>query len=173
MVVTASRSPAASPKRATGFFDPARRLFFEQSSSEGFMGGTVELLQAPSWHPSCLSEGDGGCDEAGVGGGIVAVGLAIWGLWGNPLHGPPKQLAAWQSNVDPELKLVSERSPLHEVGNDKPKSPFAPARNAVARQRRACLADPSAIVTARAKPHLAISSRCASPSRSAICPRVL
>jgi hypothetical protein len=32
-----------------------------------------------------------------VGGGIVAFGLAIWGLWGNPRHSP--------------LKIVSERSP--------------------------------------------------------------
>jgi hypothetical protein len=48
-----------------------------------------------------------------VSGGIVAVGLAIWGLWGNPQHVAPKHLVAQQQlNVDPELKHVSEHSPF-------------------------------------------------------------
>jgi hypothetical protein len=47
-----------------------------------------------------------------VGGGIVAVGLAIWGLWGIPRHNAPKEHVAQHLNVDPELKIVSERSPF-------------------------------------------------------------
>ena len=43
--------------------------------------------------------------------GIVAVGLAIWGLWGNPRHSAPKEHVAQHLNVDPELTIVSERSP--------------------------------------------------------------
>jgi len=45
------------------------------------------------------------------GGGIVAAGLAIWGLWGNAQHSAPKPQVAQELNVDPELKLVTERSP--------------------------------------------------------------
>jgi hypothetical protein len=41
-------------------------------------------------------------------GGVVAVGLAIWGLWGNPRQG---EHVAQHLNVDPGLKIVSERSP--------------------------------------------------------------
>ena len=37
------------------------------------------------------------------GGGIVAVGLAIWGLWGNAQHSAPKPQVAQELNVDPEL----------------------------------------------------------------------
>jgi hypothetical protein len=43
--------------------------------------------------------------------GIVAVGLAVWGVWGNPRPSPPKEHVAQHLNADPELKLVSERSP--------------------------------------------------------------
>jgi hypothetical protein len=46
-----------------------------------------------------------------VGGGIVVVGLAVWGLWGNPQHKPPKAQVAHQLNVAPELKMVTEHSP--------------------------------------------------------------
>jgi hypothetical protein len=42
-----------------------------------------------------------------VGGGIVAVGLAVWGLWGNPRHSAPKEHVAQHL----KLKIVSERSP--------------------------------------------------------------
>ena len=44
-------------------------------------------------------------------GGIIAVGLAIWGVSGNPPHSAPKAQVAQELNVDPELKLVTERSP--------------------------------------------------------------
>jgi hypothetical protein len=44
-------------------------------------------------------------------GGIVAVGLAIWGLWGNPRHSTPKEHVAQHLNLYPDLKLVTERSP--------------------------------------------------------------
>jgi hypothetical protein len=47
-----------------------------------------------------------------VGGGIVVVGLAIWGLWGNPRHSAPREHVVQDLNVDPELKSVSERSPF-------------------------------------------------------------
>ena len=46
-----------------------------------------------------------------VGGGVVAVGLAIWGLLGHPRHSAPKDHVAQHLNVDPGLKLVSEHSP--------------------------------------------------------------
>ena len=48
-----------------------------------------------------------------VGSGIVAVGLALatWGMWSNPQHSAPKAQVAQELNVDPELKLVTERSP--------------------------------------------------------------
>jgi hypothetical protein len=46
-----------------------------------------------------------------VGGGIVVVGLAIWGVWGHPRHSAPKEHVAQHLNVDPGLKLVSEQSP--------------------------------------------------------------
>jgi hypothetical protein len=46
-----------------------------------------------------------------VGAGIVAVGLAIWSLWGSPQYGPPKAHVAQELNIDPELKLITERSP--------------------------------------------------------------
>ena len=46
-----------------------------------------------------------------VGGGIVAVGLAIWGLWGSPQHSPPKAHVAQELNVDPDLKRITELSP--------------------------------------------------------------
>jgi hypothetical protein len=46
-----------------------------------------------------------------VGGGIVAIGLAIWGLWGSPQHNAPKAQVAQELNVDPELKRITELSP--------------------------------------------------------------
>jgi hypothetical protein len=47
-----------------------------------------------------------------VGGGIVAVGLAIWGLWGSPQHrAPPKAQVAQELNIDPEPKRITELSP--------------------------------------------------------------
>jgi hypothetical protein len=45
-----------------------------------------------------------------VAGGIVAVGFAIWGLWGNPRHSAPKERVAQHLNVDPELKIVTEQN---------------------------------------------------------------
>lgn len=45
-------------------------------------------------------------------GGIVATGLTMWGLWGNPpKHGAPKVLVVQQLEADPDLKAISERSP--------------------------------------------------------------
>jgi hypothetical protein len=48
----------------------------------------------------------GGC-------GIIAVGLAIWSLWGNPpKRAAARVQAAQQLSVAPELKRVSEESPF-------------------------------------------------------------
>jgi hypothetical protein len=44
-------------------------------------------------------------------GSVVAFGLAIWGVWGNPRPSPPKEHVAQHLNADPELKIVNERSP--------------------------------------------------------------
>jgi hypothetical protein len=44
-------------------------------------------------------------------GGVVAVGLAIWGLCGNPRQSAPREHVAQHLNVDPGLKIVNERSP--------------------------------------------------------------
>ena len=46
-----------------------------------------------------------------IGGGTVGVLLVLWGLWGNPQHSAPKAQVAQELNADPELKLVTERSP--------------------------------------------------------------
>ena len=46
-----------------------------------------------------------------VGGGIVAAGLVIWGLWGSPQHSAPKAQVEQELNVDPELKRITELSP--------------------------------------------------------------
>jgi hypothetical protein len=46
-----------------------------------------------------------------VGGCIVAVGVVIWSLWGNPRHSAPREHVAQHLDVDPELKIVTERSP--------------------------------------------------------------
>ena len=52
-------------------------------------------------------------DIAIVAGGIVATGIAMWSVWGNPppKHGAAKVLVVQQLNADPDLKAVSERSP--------------------------------------------------------------
>jgi hypothetical protein len=46
-----------------------------------------------------------------VGGAVVAVGLALWGLWGSPQHRAPKAQVAQELNIDPELKRITELSP--------------------------------------------------------------
>lgn len=49
-------------------------------------------------------------DLAIVAGGILATGLAMWSVWGNPpRHGAPKLLVVERREADPELKAVSER----------------------------------------------------------------
>lgn len=51
-------------------------------------------------------------DLAIVVAGIVATGLAIWSVWGNPpKHGAGKVQIVQRLDVDPDLKAVSERSP--------------------------------------------------------------
>jgi hypothetical protein len=46
-----------------------------------------------------------------IGGGIVAIGLACWSLWGNPHHHAPRARVAQEFKLGPEVKLVTERSP--------------------------------------------------------------
>ena len=48
-----------------------------------------------------------------VAGGIVATGLAMWSVWGNPTpkHGAAKVLVVQQLDTDPDLKAISARSP--------------------------------------------------------------
>ena len=48
-----------------------------------------------------------------VAGGIVATGLAMWSVWGNPApkHGPAKVLVVERLDTDPDLKAISARSP--------------------------------------------------------------
>ena len=51
-------------------------------------------------------------DLAIVAGGIVATGLAMWSVWGNPpKHGAPKVLMVERLDADPDLKAISARSP--------------------------------------------------------------
>ena len=45
-----------------------------------------------------------------ISGGMLAVGIVIWGFSGLPNHAP-RMHAAQEMNVDPNLKLISERSP--------------------------------------------------------------
>jgi hypothetical protein len=47
-----------------------------------------------------------------VAGGIVATGLTMWTLWGNPpKHAAPKVMVVQQLEADPDLKAVTSRSP--------------------------------------------------------------
>ena len=45
-----------------------------------------------------------------ISGGMLAVGIVIWGFSGHPNHAP-RMHAAQEMTVDPNLKLISERSP--------------------------------------------------------------
>ena len=48
-----------------------------------------------------------------VAGGIVATGLAMWSFLGNPpKHNAPKLMVVQQLDADPNLKAISERSPI-------------------------------------------------------------
>jgi hypothetical protein len=47
-----------------------------------------------------------------VAGGIVAMGLTMWVFFGNPpKHSAPGLLVVQRLDDDPELKVISERSP--------------------------------------------------------------
>ena len=41
---------------------------------------------------------------------MLAVGATVWAFWGNPDY-PPRLRTAQEIKTDPNLKLVSERSP--------------------------------------------------------------
>jgi len=45
-----------------------------------------------------------------AGGGMLAVGVVIWAIWGNPEHAPHMH-AVQKIPVAPELKLVTAQSP--------------------------------------------------------------
>ena len=45
-----------------------------------------------------------------ISGGMLAVGVSAWALWGNPEKTPTVH-AVREMHMAPELKLVSERSP--------------------------------------------------------------
>jgi hypothetical protein len=48
-----------------------------------------------------------------VAGGIVATGLTMWGFLGNPpKHNVPRPPVVQQLDADPDLKVISERSPF-------------------------------------------------------------
>jgi hypothetical protein len=50
-------------------------------------------------------------DLLAISGGMLAVGATVWALlWGNP-DNPPRLRTAQEIKADPNLKLVSERSP--------------------------------------------------------------
>lgn len=47
-----------------------------------------------------------------VAAGMVAAGLAIWSVWGNPPRpDAPRVLVVQRLDADPDLKAVSARSP--------------------------------------------------------------
>ena len=42
-------------------------------------------------------------------GGLVATGITMWGVWGNPpKHSVPRLLAMHQLDADPAMKAISE-----------------------------------------------------------------
>jgi hypothetical protein len=45
-----------------------------------------------------------------ISGGVFALGLVMWTVWGNP-ENVPRVHAVQSLEPDPNLKLVSERSP--------------------------------------------------------------
>jgi hypothetical protein len=49
-------------------------------------------------------------DLLAITGGMLAVGATVWAFWGN-LDNPPRLRTAQEIKVDPNLNLVSGRSP--------------------------------------------------------------
>jgi hypothetical protein len=45
-----------------------------------------------------------------ISGGMLAVGVVVWAVWGNPENAPRTHIFR-EMQAAPELKLVSERSP--------------------------------------------------------------
>jgi hypothetical protein len=45
-----------------------------------------------------------------ISGGMLAFGIVVWAFWGNPPN-VPRMHTGQEMKADPELKLVSERSP--------------------------------------------------------------
>jgi hypothetical protein len=43
--------------------------------------------------------------------GMIALGAVMWIYWGNPVNPPRTQVTQPQLVADPDLKLISERSP--------------------------------------------------------------
>ena len=50
-------------------------------------------------------------DVLAISGGMLGLGAVVWIFWGNPEPAPRAQVAAKALEVDPALKLITERSP--------------------------------------------------------------
>jgi len=50
-------------------------------------------------------------DVLAISGGMLGLGAVVWIFWGNPEPAPRAQVAAQALEVDPALKLITERSP--------------------------------------------------------------
>ena len=50
-------------------------------------------------------------DIFAISGGLIAFGAVVWTFWGNPETVTRTQPVRQELAVDPDLKLISERSP--------------------------------------------------------------
>lgn len=50
-------------------------------------------------------------DLLAISGGILTAGAIVWGFWGNPENVPRMPTVLAMDRADPDLRLVSERSP--------------------------------------------------------------
>ena len=51
-------------------------------------------------------------DILAISGGMIALGAVMWIYWGNPASPPRTQIVHQELAADPDLKLISERSPF-------------------------------------------------------------
>ena len=50
-------------------------------------------------------------DILAISGGMIALGAVMWTYWGNPVSAPRTPIVHQELAADPDLKLVTERSP--------------------------------------------------------------
>ena len=50
-------------------------------------------------------------DILAISGGMIALGAVMWIYWGNPVSAPRTPISHHELAADPDLKLISERSP--------------------------------------------------------------